>query len=227
MEGFNHPIKLKKLENSSESILKKVHFNGDVKIGTITLNPERELVSLRKETGEQQIKIKKLEEKIAKLELELERKDSIIQDQEITITHQKLSKIGEENMEDLEMGHIIPRLRLCLQVFENNLHEYLFESKNTMTKDKFLATLIEKLNVEKNDDALLLANYFIPPESDSIETWKVVEKIISITGPYRSFKDADFVKLKNTFETADEKKKDQFVKRLNLLTTNRNADHVT
>lgn len=96
-----------------------------------------------------------------------------------------------------------------------------------MTKDEFLATLIDKLHIEKNDDALLLANYFIPPDVGIIKTWKVLEKIIEITGPYRSFKDSDFVKLKDTFENIDEKRKEVFINKVDILTSNNKADHVT
>ena len=38
--------------------------------------------------------------------------------------------------DDLEIAHIVPRFRLCLQVFENNLQEYLFKNKSTMTKEE-------------------------------------------------------------------------------------------
>ena len=95
-----------------------------------------------------------------------------------------------------------------------------------MSKDEFLAAMLEKLNIEKNEDALLLANYFIPQDVEVIKTWKVLDKIIQIAGPYRSFKDADFVKLKDTFENADKKKKAQFIKLLLMLTKNKDQ-HVT
>lgn len=95
-----------------------------------------------------------------------------------------------------------------------------------MTKNDFLASLIEKLNIEKNEDALLIANYFIPGEDEEIKTWKALEKIINIAGPYKAFKDSDFIKLKETFENADDKKKTTFINRLKLL-MNGDFDQIT
>ena len=97
-----------------------------------------------------------------------------------------------------------------------------------MTKEDFLETLIAKLNIEKNEDAWILANYFMLNKSeDSINTWKVLDKIIHIIGPYRSFKDADFIKLKETFDNTDEAVKQKFIKRLKILTENGKTDRIT
>lgn len=53
----------------------------------------------------------------------------------------------------------------------------------------------------------------------------MLEKIIEISGPYRSFGDSDFIKLKETFENVDDKQKEQFINKLKMLTTNK-ADHM-
>lgn len=80
--------------------------------------------------------------------------------------------------------------------------------------------------MRNNEDALLIANYFIPGDVDTIKTWKVLEKIIHIAGPYKPYKDSDFIKLKETFENANDSKKEQFIKRLNML-TNSDAEQMT
>lgn len=169
----------------------------------------------------QQEVITSLRDKIKKLEHEIQQnydpslnKDKINNSQSFEISRECSNK-------NIDLTQIIPRLRLCLQVFENNLHSYLFESKITLTKDKFLETLWGKLNIEKNEDALILVNYFIPPDSTDVNTWKVMGKIIEIAGPYRSFNDSDFQTLKSTFEKEDQKKKELFIKRLKLLTNNK------
>jgi hypothetical protein len=94
-----------------------------------------------------------------------------------------------------------------------------------MTKDDFLATLIDKMCID-NDDALLLANYVTPPDVTTIETSKIIEKITEIIGPYRSFKDPDFVKLKDSFESYDQMTKDTFIDKINMLITDSKVDHI-
>ena len=168
-----------------------------------------------------------MKSRIIELEAECDWKDAIIKNLKETISSYNQQIQVQRYREDLEIAHIIPRLRLCLQVFENNLHEYLFESKTTMTKDEFLAALIDKLNIEKNEDAWLLANYFIPKKEESINTWRILDKIIYISGAYRSFKDSDFIKLKDTFDDTDENRKQIFIKRLRMLTENKKADCIT
>ena len=181
---------------------------------------------LEKVVKEQADVIKKLEDEVKELKAQLESKTTLLKEQETKINTYSKNEQVLRLRDDLEIAHLIPRLRLCLQVFENNLQDYLFDSKTTMTKGEFLAAMIDKLHIEKNEDALIFANYFIPSDIEEIKTWKVLEKIIQIAGPYRSFKDNDFVKLKETFENANEKKKTQFIRRLSLLTNN-SAEHMT
>lgn len=218
-------IKLKKNKNinyeppSLRFSHKKVHFENNDSSGNFT-ERNRSSFDLSNIVKEQTQTISNLKLRIKELEEDVVSKDEIIRSQDIAIKQleetvkQQDDKIASSSKQyqvlrmrdDLEIAHLVPRLRLCLQVFENNLQEYLFESKTIMTKDEFLATLIDKLHIEKNEDALLLANYFIPNDIDLIKTWKILEKIIYIAGPYRSFKDADFVKLKETFEHITEQK---------------------
>ena len=205
---------------------KNVHFEG-----TPPNNQTDRTKSSKKEEYQNIIKeqaetISKLKTRVRDLETELENKNEIIKEKEERLTSKTQTIQVQRYRDDLEIAHIVPRLRLCLQVFENNLQEYLFESKTTMTKNEFLASLIEKLHIEKNEDALLIANYFISGDVDTIKTWKVLEKIIHIAGPYKPYKDSDFIKLKETFENADEHKKSTFIKRLNML-TNGDAEHMT
>lgn len=181
---------------------RKVHFEGNAWEGNLT-DRTQGAKDLNAVVREQATVISDLKNQILELRHELELKDEKIREQNDTIAANKRNIKVERFRDDLEIAHIVPRLRLCLQVFENNLQEYLFESKTTMTKDEFLATLLDKLNIEKNEDALLLADYFIPDRAQEIKTWKVLEKIIQIAGPYRSFKDSDFIKLKETFENVD------------------------
>ena len=223
-------IKFKSKDSNIEQKLanfehRKVHFeNSDGALNLTERN--RNTIDLSTIVKEQALTISNLKNRIRELEEEVVTQQTLIKQQEEKIATNNQQIKVQRLRDDLEIAHIIPRLRLCLQVFENNLQEYLFESKTTMTKDEFLATMIDKLHIEKNEDALLLANYFIPNGPESIKTWKVLEKIIQISGPYRSFKDSDFIKLKETFENVEEQKKKQFIKRLSLLINNK-ADHMT
>lgn len=204
---------------------KKVHFENNEAALNLT-ERNKHSIDLSTIVKEQAQTISNLKARIRELEQEVVSQQIVIKQQEEKIVSNKQQIKVQQLRDDLEIAHIIPRLRLCLQVFENNLQEYLFESKTTMTKSEFLATLIDKLHIEKNEDALLLANYFIPNDTENIKTWKVLEKIINMAGPYRSFKDSDFIKLKETFENVDDQRKKQFISRLSLLTSNK-ADHMT
>jgi hypothetical protein len=207
---------------SSDSESRRVHFQ---KPGLKNQANQNEVAELRSIIKQQDATIEELREEVNLLKQKLGQKNFIIHEQESKIISQSQTDNILNLRDDFEIAHLVPRLRLCQQVFENNLQEYLFDSKAIMTKDEFLARLIEKLHIERNEDALILANYFIPNDCEQIKTWKVLEKIIQMSGPYRSFGDSDFIKLKETFEKVDEERKEHFMNKLKLLTENK-VDHV-
>ena len=119
------------------------------KVGQFYLNISFFKVDYQTIIKEQAASIAKLKAYVKELETDNASKDKIIKEKEDRLTNKTQTIQVQRYRDDLEIAHIIPRLRLCLQVFENNLQEYLFESRTTMTKDEFLASLIEKLHIEK------------------------------------------------------------------------------
>ena len=230
--------------------VKKVTFDKDTKASSLTFAGEKELRQLKQRLEDQAEEIKTQNQKIKQLEEELERKNTIINEQEVKIAQQSKKEKVHKWREDLEIDHLVPRLRLWLQVFPGkDLQEYLFGEKTEISKDDFFATLIDKLHIDKIDDTLLLANYpkfskneqffplnifpesfrnyFFPGETTKVQTSKVLEKIIEIAGPYRSFDDSDFAKLKEVFEKVEESKKNQLIEKLNMIINNGKSDHMT
>ena len=190
----------------------------------IALINKNEVAELKELVKQQDATIEQLRNEVKQLRKDLDSKGELIHKQKEIINKQG-SNSSLKICDDIEIGHLLPRIRLWQQVFEDKLQEYLFGTETKISKDEFLANLIEKLHIEKNVDALLLANYFIPKDCKYVNSKESFGKITTVMGKYKAYTEKDFQTLKEIFDNADQKNKAQFISRLEML-INSNIDHM-
>lgn len=111
---------------ANRTLVNKVKFTENTKIGSLTFAGEKEFMALQKKVKEQSeiIKLQKgkideLNEKIVEIQTkshellnQILEKDKLIYDQENKISNQSQKEHVLRLRDDLEIAHIIPRLRL-------------------------------------------------------------------------------------------------------------------